>query len=112
MHRFLAMSAGEIAYGPGAARLINVFNAPLDADFAKANAEKALTKLENHLDGRKFLVGCQTTLADFAIYSYIAHAPEGGVSLEPYLNVRRWLANIEALQGFKPMQATKAGSAA
>ena len=111
MHRFLAMSAGEISYGPGAARLINVFNAPLDPVFAKTTAEKVLTKLEAHLIGREFLVANSISLADFAIYSYVAHAPEGDVSLEPYSNVLRWLANMEALKGFIPMQATKIGLA-
>jgi glutathione S-transferase len=43
------------------------------------------------------------TIADIAIYSYTAHAPEGGVSLEPYGNIRAWLARIEALPGFVAM---------
>ncbi|MEI8649030.1 glutathione S-transferase N-terminal domain-containing protein [Paraglaciecola sp. Hal342] len=77
MHRFLAMSAGEISYGPGAARLINVFNSPVDPVFAKETAAKALTKLEQQLDGNDFLVANKVSLADFAIYSYVAHAPEG-----------------------------------
>lgn len=111
MHRFLAMSAGEISYGPGAARLINVFNAPLDPVFAKATAEKVLTNLDTHLINREFLVANKISLADFAIYSYVAHAPEGDVSLEPYVNVRRWLTSMEALKGFIPMQATKIGLA-
>jgi glutathione S-transferase len=109
MHRFLAMSAGEISYGVGAARLINVFNSPSDPVFAKATAEKALTKLEAQLIDQDYLVANKISLADFAIYSYVAHAPEGDVSLAPYPNVRRWLTNIEGLRGFVAMPATKAG---
>lgn len=112
VQKFLTLAAGEIAFGPAAARLINVFNAPLDADFTKATAAKALDKLEAHLEGREFLVGDSPTIADVAIYSYTAHAPEGDVSLEPYPNVRRLLANIEALKGFVPMPVTKVGLAA
>lgn len=112
MHRFLAMSAGEISFGPGTARLINVFNSPADPVVAKATAEKALIKLEQQLIGQDFLVANTISLADFAIYTYVAHAPEGDVSLEAYPNVRRWLANIESLEGFIPMQATKVGLAA
>ncbi|NJN45723.1 MAG: glutathione S-transferase [Candidatus Competibacteraceae bacterium] len=111
VQKFLTLAAGEIAFGPAAARLITVFNAPLDAEFAKATADKVLTKLENHLEGREFLVGDKPTIADVSLYSYTAHAPEGNVSLEPYPNVRRWLANIEALPGFVPMPATKVGLA-
>jgi glutathione S-transferase len=44
-----------------------------------------------------------------ANYSYIAHAPEGNVSLEAYPNVRAWLQRIEALPGFVPMQRTAIG---
>ena len=112
VQKFLTQAAGEIAFGPAAARLINVFKAPLDADFAKATAAKVLGKLETHLDGRDFLVGDTPTIADIAIYSYTAHAPEGDVSLQPYPNVRRLLSNIEALKGFVPMPSTKVGLAA
>jgi glutathione S-transferase len=109
VQKFLTLAAGEITFGPAAARLINVFNAPLDADFAKAIAEKVLIKLENHLVDREFLVGTKPTIADVAIYSYTAHAPEGGVSLTPYPNVQRFLTNIESLPGFKAMPTTKVG---
>lgn len=109
VQKFLTLAAGELAFGPAAARLINVFNAPIDADFAKAIAEKVLTKLDNHLVNREFLVGNKPSIADIAIYSYTAHAPEGDVSLTPYPNVQRLLKNIESLPGFKAMPTTKVG---
>lgn len=112
IQKFLTLASGEIAFGPAAARLINVFNAPLDADACKATAKKVLDKLESHLEGRKFLVGDSPTIADVAVYSYTAHAPEGDVSLDAYPNVRFLLSNIEALPGFVPMQATAVGLAA
>lgn len=112
VQKFLTLAAGEIAFGPAAARLINVFNAPLDAAVCKATAGKVLAKLEAHMEGREFLVGGKPTIADAAIYSYTAHAPEGGITLDPYPNVRRLLANIEGLKGFKPMPVTKVGLAA
>ena len=59
-----------------------------------------------HLATRRFLTGDEPTIADVAMYSYTAHAPEGGVSLEPYRNVRAWLARFEALPGFVPMKRT------
>jgi glutathione S-transferase len=52
------------------------------------------------------------TLADIANYSYVAHVPEGNVSLEPYPRVRQWLRRIEALPGFVPMVASPIGLAA
>lgn len=109
VQKFLTLAAGELAFGPAAARLITVFNAPLPVDFCQATATKVLGRLEAHLEGRDFLVGDAPTIADVAIYSYTAHAPEGNVSLEEYPNVRRLLANIEALDGFVPMPVTKVG---
>jgi glutathione S-transferase len=112
VQKFLTLAAGELAFGPAAARIINVFKAPLDADFSKATAAKVLGKMEAHMEGRDFLVGDKPTIADVAIYTYTAHAPEGDISLEPYPNVRRLLGNIEALDGFVPMPGTKVGLAA
>ncbi len=109
VQKWLTLAAGEIAFGSCAARLITVFGAPLDADFAAATAAKAMKKLENGLEGRDWLVGDRPTIADVAAYSYTAHAPEGNVSLDPYPNVRAWIARFEALDGFEPMPTTAAG---
>ena len=112
VQKFLSFAAGEIAYGPAAARLVTVFGAGLDADRAKAIAKSAFDRLEKHLEGREWLVGDRPTIADVAIYSYTAHAPEGNVSLAEYPNIRDLLARIEALPGFVGMQATEIGLAA
>ncbi|MDO6729731.1 glutathione S-transferase [Marinovum sp. 2_MG-2023] len=109
VQRWLTLAAGEIAFGSCAARLITVFGAPLNADFAAATAAKAMQKLEAGLAGRDWLVGDRPTIADVAAYSYTAHAPEGNISLEPYPNVRAWLTRFEALDGFEAMPATAAG---
>jgi glutathione S-transferase len=109
VQRWLTLAAGEIAFGSAAARLITVFGAPLDVDFAAATAAKAMQKLEKGLEGHDWLVGDRPTIADVAAYSYTAHAPEGNVSLDPYPNVRAWIARFEALDGFEPMPATAVG---
>ncbi len=112
VQKFLSLAAGEIAFGPAAARLITVFGANLDAEHAQAVAKSTFDRLEKHLQGRQWLVGDRPTIADVAIYSYTAHAPEGNVSLDGYSNIRGLLARIEALPGFVGMQATKVGLAA
>ena len=109
VQKFLTLAAGEIAFGPAAARLITVFNAELDEAFCQSVAQRVFKKLDSHLQGRDFLVTDRPTIADVAIYSYTAHAPEGGVSLLPYPNLRRLLDNIEALNGFVPMPKTNVG---
>lgn len=112
VQRWLTLAAGEIAFGSCAARLITVFGAPLDPEFAAAVATRAMQKLEHGLEGRDWLVGDRPTIADVAAYSYTAHAPEGNVSLDPYPNVRAWLVRFEALPGFEAMPATAVGLAA
>lgn len=109
VQKFLTLAAGELAFGPAAARIINIFNSPNDIEFAQTTAKSVFTKLENHMKGREYLVGNKPSIADVAIYSYAAQAPEGGISLTPYPNVNRLLANIESLNGFKPMPVTKVG---
>ena len=110
--KWLSFAAGEIASGPATARLITVFGANLNEERAHNVAQNAFVRLEQHLDGRQWLVGETPSIADIAIYSYTAHAPEGNVSLTPYPNVRGLLARIEGLPGFVAMQTTKVGLAA
>ncbi|MEH6559347.1 MAG: glutathione S-transferase [Oceanicoccus sp.] len=112
VQRFLSIASGKVAYGPAAARLVNVFGAGLDHQTAIDTARTLLVELEGHLEGRDWLATDNPTIADLANYAYIAHAPEGDVSLEDYPNIRAWLQRIETLQGFVPMQATAVGLAA
>ncbi len=109
VQRWLSLAAGQIAYGPCAARLVTVFGAPLDHESAKKIAVKLFDVLERELADKAFAAGNQVTIADIAAHTYIAHAPEGGVSLEPYPNIRAWLRRVEALPRFVAMPSTKAG---
>ncbi|MEO0429466.1 MAG: glutathione S-transferase [Pseudomonadota bacterium] len=103
IQRWLSIAAGEIASGPAAARLVTVFGATLDHDAAKATAHALFAVMDKALAGRSFLVAERLTVADVAGYSYIAHAPEGGVSLDAYPNIRAWLSRIEAQPNFVGM---------
>ena len=109
VQRWLSVAAGLIASGPARARLFTVFGAPYDAEETIANSHALLRVIEQELGNSDFLAGNQPTLADVAGYTYIAHAPEGNVSLADYPNVRAWLARIEALPGFVPMRRTAIG---
>lgn len=109
IQRFLSVAAGRVAFGPAAARLINVFGAGLDADFAITTSHALFAVLEQHLEGRDWLVSDHPTIADVANYTYIAHAPEGSVSLDDYSNIKNWLHRFEQLPGFVPMQSTPVG---
>ena len=71
-----------------------------------------LTLLDATLAESLFVAGDYPTIADVALYGYIAHAPEGDVSLTPHASVRSWIARIEALPRFVPMTRTPIGLAA
>ncbi|MEJ6020953.1 glutathione S-transferase family protein [Ramlibacter sp. PS4R-6] len=109
VQRWLSVSAGQVAFGPAAARAVVVFGRSDDCTPFIARANQLLAVMEQELAQRPWLAGPEPTLADIANYSYIAHAPEGNVSLEPYPNVRAWLARIEALPGFIPMPRSNVG---
>ncbi len=111
VQRFLSVAQGPVAYGPAAARLVNVFGADLDHEVARQRSDELLETLDKHLAGQDYLAGAPS-IADIACYTYIAHAPEGGVSLQPYPNVRTWLERIQSMPKFIPMQATAIGLAA
>lgn len=109
VQRWLSVAAGELAYGPAAARLITVFGAQLDADEVIARAHVLLERLEAHLASRDWLAAAYPTVADIALYSYLAGAPEGNVDLAPHAAVRAFLQRVEALPGFVPFPRTAAG---
>ncbi|WP_193788183.1 glutathione S-transferase family protein [Marinobacterium aestuarii] len=100
VQRWLSIAAGQIAFGPAAARLITLFGAKLHADEVIARAHAVLKIIDQELHDNRFITGNNITIADVALYSYIASAPEGNVELTPYGNINRWLARIEALPGF------------
>jgi len=109
VERFLAVAAGQLANGPASARLVNVFNSDLDHQAVIDKAHALLEIIEQHLEGRDWLATDKPTIADISNYSYIAHAPEGDVSLEGYPNIKQWLERIESLPGFVPMTTTEVG---
>ena len=109
VQHWLSLAAGKIAYGPCAARLVTLFGAPRHLDTAQTIAAGLFEVLDAELSDKRFAVGETPTIADIAAHSYIAHAPEGGVSLEPYPHIRAWLKRVEALPRFLPMPASKAG---
>ena len=103
VQRWLSIAAGQVMYGPATARMIVQFNFPGDLARAKQIAALLLRFMDEHLKTRKFLAAEHATIADLACYSYVAHAPEGGIPLDPYAAVLAWLGRVETLPHFKPI---------
>ncbi|KQM47763.1 glutathione S-transferase [Pseudomonas sp. Leaf15] len=109
VQRWLSAAAGQLHAGPAAARLALVFGAEVDTVTAISRSHALLKLVEEQLSQSRFLVGERPSIADVAFYTYVAHAPEGNVSLADYPHVRAWLAGIEALPGFVGMPRSAVG---
>jgi glutathione S-transferase len=105
VQRWLSAAAGPLAFGPAAARVAHLFDRPMNPQ-APGLAQHLLGSIERHLDGREWLAAPHATIADIAMYSYTAHAPEGGIALDPWPRTRAWLGRVEALPGFVGMAAS------
>ncbi len=103
VQRWLSIAAGEVKYGPATARMVTQWNLPGDLGAAKQISARLLQFMNEHLKDRQFLAADHATIADLACYSYVRHAPEGGIPIGEYTAVLNWLRRVEALPGFKPM---------
>ncbi|MCW5752241.1 MAG: glutathione S-transferase family protein [Alphaproteobacteria bacterium] len=65
----------------------------------------ALGVMERHLSGADWFAAGRCTIADIALHAYTHVAHEGGFDLAPFPAVRRWLARVSALPGYRPMAA-------
>ncbi|MCW8962283.1 MAG: glutathione S-transferase family protein [Gammaproteobacteria bacterium] len=104
--RWLAFEQSEVRYGlcRARAKLLNM-PTPLaqlgTLEDSQALARQALDILEKQLTQNDWLAGgLKPTICDIACYPYTAMGPEGGVSLQPYTAVRRWMEKIESLDGY------------
>jgi glutathione S-transferase len=112
VQRWLSVAAGPLAYGPARARVIQLFGLDRDPGEVIQAAHALFKVVEAELGEEGFIAAAEPTIADIALYTYTAHAPEGQVALAEYPRLRAWLARIEALPGFVPMQASRIGLAA
>jgi glutathione S-transferase len=92
----------------GAARLHEMLLRPGDIHALQSAGKMALRELEaalaeQRLLGGAFLVCDHPTVADIACFPYVALAPDGGVSLDPYPSIRLWLRAIRSLRDFIEM---------
>lgn len=100
---WLAVAANEIARGPNALRLHHKFGRAINLDEATKITTQVLSVLNLHLQTRSWLANNTLTIADIALYPYIALVNEGQFDLEPYLYVQNWMGRIEHLTGYITM---------
>lgn len=107
--RWLSTTAGEIRQGPENARLYYLFGAAtnINIDRATQKSEFILAQLDKHLSDRAWLEFERPTIADVAVFPYIALAPDGKISLDAYPHVQRWMGRFKQLPGFIEMQGNE-----
>ncbi|MHC5822089.1 MAG: glutathione S-transferase family protein [Nostoc sp.] len=107
--RWLSTTAGEVRQGPELARLYYLFNATsIDIDRANQKAEFILTQLNQHLRDRQWLEFERITIADIAVFPYVALAPDGKIALDSYPHILAWIERVKTLPGFIGMQGIAA----
>ncbi|WP_207887268.1 glutathione S-transferase family protein [Pseudomonas sp. 30_B] len=101
--QWLSTAANEIQNGPCAARLVDKFGYDIDKADTLARAARILPLLDAHLAKHDWLALSRPTIADCAVFPYVALAPEGGIDLAPYTHIAHWIDRIQQLPGFVPM---------
>lgn len=104
--QWLSTAANEIQNGPCAARLVDKFGYPIDKADALARSARILPLIDAHLETRDWLALARPSVAECAVYPYIALAPEGGIDLAPYAHIKRWMDRIEHLPGYLALPGT------
>ncbi len=102
--RWLSTTAGEVRQGPENARLYHLFGAiSINIERSHQKAEHILTQLNQHLSTRTWLEFERPTIADVAVFPYIALAPDGKIDLTPYPHVLAWIDRVKQLPGYISM---------
>jgi glutathione S-transferase len=102
--RWLSTTAGEVRQGVEFARLYYLFNATsIDIERATQRSEFILNQLDQHLSDRQWLERDCPTIADIAVFPYVALAEDGKISLKPYTNVLNWIEQVKSLPSFITM---------
>jgi glutathione S-transferase len=89
-------------------RMNRITGARTDAPGLLQRAHNSLTVLEDHLAegeilGSKWVAADQATIADIAIFPPVALAADGGITLERYPAIWRWIDRVKRLDGFVVM---------
>ena len=68
--------------------------------------------LNDHLRGRKFLLGDQLTIADFAVAVTLPYADKANIPVGGYSEIERWHARLNELPGWRePFPEVKSAAA-
>ncbi len=107
---WFSVAANEITRGPTALRLHHKFGRVINVDEATRITTQLLEALNTHLNKHDWLAAAKITIADLALYPYLALAHEGHVDISLYPAVDAWLARIESVPGYVSMPGIRVHS--
>ena len=100
---WLSTAANEIFHGPAMLRIYHKFGRAIDTVKAKQTADIVLGIIDRHLESRDWLAGGRVSIADIAVYPYLALAPEGNIDIGAYPDIVTWFQRIRALPNYVAM---------
>jgi glutathione S-transferase len=102
--RWLSTTAGEVRQGLENSRLYYLFGVTnINIERAHQKAEYILTQLNQHLSTHTWLEFERPTIADIAVFPYVALARDGKIDLDAYPHVIAWSDRVQQLPGYIPM---------
>jgi glutathione S-transferase len=103
--RWLSTTAGEVRQGVENARLYHLFGAATNINIERATQKAAfiLIQLNQQLSTHTWLEFDRPTIADIAVFPYVALARDGKIDLDAYPHVLAWIDRIKQLPGYIPM---------
>lgn len=101
--QWLGVMENETLYGLSKARLVSKFKFPGNLEEAQSLGRKGLEVIEQRLASHDWLALDHLTIADVGCFPYVALAPEGGIALDPYPGVLRWIERIKRQPHFVGM---------
>jgi glutathione S-transferase len=103
VNAWLSVAANELFNGPALLRVHHKFGRTIDVETSKRITADLLDIIQQRFANNPWLACEHITIADIAIYPYIALAPEGKIDLNLYPAVTAWLSRIQALPGYVGM---------
>lgn len=100
---WLSTASNEVARGPNALRLHFKFGRNIDLEEAQQITHKLLDIMEERLSNNSWLANSAISIADIALYPYIALAHEGEVDLSRHPYTLAWMQRIQLLPGYVSM---------
>jgi len=107
--RWLSWDIGHFSHAAGTLLFEHVVKGWIgagDPDPAAVNEATAAFKqcaavLNNHLRGRKYLVGTGLTVADFAVATLLPYADQSHLPLDGFPEIQRWHARLNELEAWR-----------